>query len=49
MKHNIIATIEVRLNSNRLPSKALLSFNGISMIKHMILRVKKSKMDRKKY
>lgn len=43
MNKKTIATIEVRLNSSRMPSKALLSFKGKSMIRHMIDRVKKSK------
>lgn len=43
-KKIINATIEVRLNSKRLPAKCHLTSHGKTMLKHMIDRVKMSKL-----
>ena len=41
----VIATIEARMTSSRLPGKVLMEANkGISMLEFMINRVKKSKL-----
>ena len=44
MKNKIIAIIQCRLNSRRLPNKAILKLNKVPVIIRMLNRVKKSKL-----
>ena len=41
---NIVATIEARMNSSRLPGKVMLESKGIPMLAHLINRLKKVKI-----
>ena len=36
----IVATIEARMTSNRLPGKVLLDVEGISMLEHLVRRLR---------
>ena len=44
LKNKIIAIIQCRLNSRRLPNKAILKLNKVPAILKMLNRVKKSKL-----
>ena len=43
MKKKILALIPTRLNSRRLPAKALLMINNLTLVMHVYKRVKLSK------
>ncbi len=43
-KRKIVASIEARMTSSRLPGKVLMeAINGVSMLEFMVSRLKKSK------
>ena len=44
MHQKVIATIEARMGSSRLPNKVLLEANGKPMLQHMVERVQESKL-----
>ena len=44
LKLNIVAIVQARLNSTRLPGKVIKKVDGISLIEILIYRLRKSKM-----
>ena len=44
MHQKVIATIEARMGSSRLPNKVLLEANGKPMLQHMVDRVQESRL-----
>lgn len=44
MKKKIVATIEARMTSSRLPGKVLMEYEGITNLEHIIRRLRRSKV-----